>query len=651
MKDRVKYYPPNDMCYGHNLSKIETMQIPSFDKIDVNDSIEFFQIERYFNEKVRSKNWSDAAYEEYKEKCKILSGLAKRFFNQIDDDNIIDYYNNIEIGYLSDFWTAFDNCKLFRKIKNETFKELINGERISPSDLFLHKNIVHKYGNELKEYIIQNRSCISIVLHVYEQEYTGDKKMFLPEELSGDDINNYLESYIDGEYPNINYLNTIIKMNSTKRFPITDEIRLKAEKRYEKVREETFKTGTIISNEIQISFEPNQCQEIIETCKDSSFSVSYSTKWLLETLDYPSILNNFIYLFWFVDVPQMRFSHVNRQSQSGVFERAFASKSSREYPCNHAFSLLNGLASVQMHAYYDFLAKHNIRLEDVIRWFFTEQIQSEFVCAKMRLSMPSPGGTYLEKCNTIISAFESVLKQYYLYVKNGEIDFELVKISTTPIPFANIKSIVDDKYIYGVGDDYKWLSSCLVSDQCTFSFVERIYKEGRYYDCLIDLLLKETVYISDYRKNERAAFEKLAGYDLISIGNDGKIMLKNVAKLNILRDLFQNDVISQWHYSPAARKAIADFMEQGIITTQSTLFSQPEISYLNYLLNRSEFDNGLQLRNQYSHGTQQVNTNEEEHKQNYLLFLRLFILLAIKVNDEFLLREDKKKNDFKKISE
>lgn len=42
MGDRVKYYPPTDLLFGHNLSKIEEMQIPAFEEIDINDAIEFF---------------------------------------------------------------------------------------------------------------------------------------------------------------------------------------------------------------------------------------------------------------------------------------------------------------------------------------------------------------------------------------------------------------------------------------------------------------------------------------------------------------------------------------------------------------------------------------------------------------------------------
>lgn len=644
MGDRVKYYPPTDLLFGHNLSKIEEMQIPAFEEIDINDAIEFFQIKRYFDTKIRSKNWSDEAYEEYRAKSESLSSLTKRFFNQINDDNIIDHYSAIEMEYHSDFWMIFDNCKLFNKIGSDTFETLINGDKISPKDLFLHKNIVHKYGNVLKKYLVQNEYCITVLLHVYEQDYTDSEKLFLPTELTGEDICNCLESYIDGEQPNTNYLRTIIDMRCTNRFPITDEIRLKAKRRYEKELESLSKTGVSISHGIQISFNPDQEKEKVCTHNDCEISISYSTRWLLETLDYPSILNNFIYLFEFVDAHQMRCSHVNRISQSGVFERVFASKSSRVYPRNFAFDFLNRIAAMQMHLYYDFLKKQNIRLEDVIKWFFTEQIQSEFGCAKMRLSMPSPASTYAEKCSSIITAFESVLKQYSLYVKNGEIDFELVGMSTTPVIFANIKSLVADKYLYGVGDNYKRLSFWLFSDQCMFSFVERIRNEGRNYDCFIDLLLKEPIYLSDYRDEDRWVFENMANYDLIAISNDGKITLKNLTKLAIMRDLFQHDVISKLHYPPDAKDAILDFIEKGIIVAKSTLFSQPEIDYLNYLLNRAEYNNGLEIRNRYIHGIQQVNTNEDEHRQNYFILLRLFVLLAIKVNDDFRLRETSKEN-------
>lgn len=60
-----------------------------------------------------------------------------------------------------------------------------------------------------------------------------------------------------------------------------------------------------------------------------------------------------------------------------------------------------------------------------------------------------------------------------------------------------------------------------------------------------------------------------------------------------------------------------------------------EAQYYNYWLNRAEFNNGWDLRNKYIHGIQQTTDDDDEHKRNYLLFLRLFVLLVIKINDEF----------------
>lgn len=176
MNDRVKYYPSNDLFFGHNFSKIEALTIPSLETININDAIEFFQIEKYFKAGTRCKTWADEEYTSYMKKSETLSGLTKRFFNQIYDDNIIHLYNDIELGYHSDFWVLFDNCKLYNRISNEIFEYLINEERVSPHDLFLHKNIVRKYGDILRNYILDNH-CITILLHAYEQDYTQDEKL------------------------------------------------------------------------------------------------------------------------------------------------------------------------------------------------------------------------------------------------------------------------------------------------------------------------------------------------------------------------------------------------------------------------------------------------------------------------------------------
>ena len=93
------------------------------------------------------------------------------------------------------------------------------------------------------------------------------------------------------------------------------------------------------------------------------------------------------------------------------------------------------------------------------------------------------------------------------------------------------------------------------------------------------------------------------------------------------------------HYSPKLRTVISDMVKEGILVEKSTLFSEQESSFYNFILNHAEYSNSWDLRNSYIHGVQQVNMNEEEHRQNYFVFLILFVVLAIKVNDDFCLME------------
>ena len=121
---------------------------------------------------------------------------------------------------------------------------------------------------------------------------------------------------------------------------------------------------------------------------------------------------------------------------------------------------------------------------------------------------------------------------------------------------------------------------------------------------------------------------------LIQITSEGKIALRDIKRVSLLYDLYQHDVINISHYANGIDPIIKEWENAGIIYVGNTLFSEPEVDYLNYLLNRSEYDNGLELRNRYAHGVLQIDPDESVHKQNYFILLRVMVLLAIKINDE-----------------
>lgn len=628
------------MSYGRKLEKIETIDIPEYSRIDINDAIEFYEIRKYFDDGAYSKSWADDQREKYNEKSKKLFGLTMRYINALTDSTIVQEYEKIEdYPYRTAFWQLFDKCKLYNKISETAFNAILQSKNLSLHDILLHKSIVVKYGEAIRNNILGSFENMRYIIHVYEQNYTHSEKLYLPEELTPKDKCQFIEAYIDSDFPNLNYIETISLMQPSKDFPISDMLRLKAKRKYQELSKKTFENGTFFSYGIELSFSPEQKEEKKAEIVGRKFSVSYSTVWLCDTLDYPSVLNNFIYIFEFVDFPQMRCLHVAKESESGVFERTMQSKSSRIYPVNHAFRFADGLAQMQMHAYYGFLSQNNIRYEDVLEWLFTKYLQEEFGCSEMRASFPSEGTSYYEKCITLCSLLDSVLKQFSLYVDNGDIDFELLSMIQGSKKFGDIPSLVENKYIYGNGNTFNNLKNTMFSDQCMLSFVPRIHNEGKTYSRLFDLLYNEKIYLSDYREHNIPTIRWLEENDLISIDDSGLIHLGNIYRIAIIKDLFDIGVISKWHFDPNAFPVIQEWIDAGMLIEKSSLLTQQEVNYFDYILNNAEYDNGLQLRNKYAHGNQLAITDENEHKKNYYYFLRIFTILAIKINDDFSLRE------------
>ena len=76
---------------------------------------------------------------------------------------------------------------------------------------------------------------------------------------------------------------------------------------------------------------------------------------------------------------------------------------------------------------------------------------------------------------------------------------------------------------------------------------------------------------------------------------------------------------------------------KGWVTRRSSLLTDAEGKYFNYLLNRADFSNGPNLRNNYLHGSQVNADGEDAHFHAYITALRLTVALVIKMNDDFCL--------------
>nr|WP_325299404.1 hypothetical protein [uncultured Dysosmobacter sp.] len=118
---------------------------------------------------------------------------------------------------------------------------------------------------------------------------------------------------------------------------------------------------------------------------------------------------------------------------------------------------------------------------------------------------------------------------------------------------------------------------------------------------------------------------------------------ENLKKAVILLESFDenrnytniNEVIEL--YNDELKNTVYEWYRRGDLRLTGSLFSEPEQDYLNYELNKSTFSNGLDLRNKYSHST--YPENEKIQFVDYIILLKIMVLVITKINEEFSLKE------------
>lgn len=637
---RVKYYSTNDLSAGFYLKRIEDI-ICNFvvekKRVDINEIIELYNIQQFFHNRIYSIHWTKQQLNDYSEIVSDFSKVIGKFFLGINIDTIESMFDTIYYDYRNDFWKLIEKYKVYDKISVEQFRKIILNKHFILNDVLKCKNIVKKFSGEIITYMEKNPFCAEIILSYYLEKHDRNiESLYFPVELSNEKKTLILDKYIASNSSNINYLKLIFESNSTNNLRLPDRLKLKAKRKYDEEIETLFKEGTGFEYGAKVSFSNKIDEEFkFETDDNRILSVLYSAKWIKENLDYPTLLNNFIYLFGYTDL-QFRSLHVSRESQMSIIEKYLGIKGRKEYPTGIAFQQIQMLAQLQMIGYCNELEKYNIFLEDIIEWFFCNYLEEEFNVKGFCFNKSSHTVSYLEKCRNIAAEFDNILKRFKIYCEDGEIDDELLHISTEHIFIKDIPSMLSNKYIYPCGNDYQTISNLLFSDQSIIHYLPKLSNNYNSFYCLLE---KENVYYDMFEDYQIPSIDWLIDHNIIKIDNKKRIM-PYWEKIKILNELYQHDVVC-FSYMKKYQSIIMELNKMGLVQFSSSLFSRPEQDYYNYLFNKSEFDNGLDIRNSYTHGTQRV--DENQNKQDYFIFLRIMILIVIKINEEFCLKYPKNK--------
>lgn len=613
-----------DEDYNKSMLIIDLFDFNSIN-VPVNDAFELETAKKIIESKGYEHKYDIETVNKYRSMCdQVLPFLAK-WFAALNDKTFLDSIINISTDYFEDFLECFSKFKTYEKISNTAFEEFLNMPDIALYKILKYPNIVKHFDEVIAEFMRTSSQSPRILINKFLE--SSEEKYYLPTKLLPSEFENIFLTYINSEHVHPNALQLIFTAKNSKECPISDKTKLAAKKRHDGYWETRTNEITMHGYGVGVSFDDVEKTKL-EIEEGNTYHLTYDVKWLEENLDYPTILNNFIYVFEFFN------GHfcpifVSVNSKISALESVFMVKGKDCYQKGHQFVISNMLASSQMTLYYQFLKNKNVEIEEIFQWFFETYLKDEFNAEGFSFSPSSENTTYLEKIRNLASEMDGVLKQYNMFVSDGCIDRELFEMSSEHIVFSNVKSQLKDKYAYFDDTDTRMAMFYLFSDQSVLSYTDKTKDK---YHTLFELLKSEEMVTDDFKDHQKSGINWLIENKCLYITQSGALALCK-EKVSMLKRYYDNDVLCLKY----CKKAKEHFEK---ICTEDTLFSKPEQNYLNYMLNKSTYSDGKDLRNKYIHST--YPRDEETQKRDYIELLKIMILIIVKINEEFCLKDIEK---------
>ena len=278
-------------------------------------------------------------------------------------------------------------------------------------------------------------------------KYLKEDDLILPPSLTETQILSLIEEYIDSPQVNINVLRKIITFPAGQGLNIPDKIRLHAKRKAKNEEERIFNEGTGIESGVIITYPKNQDEAILVNMDGRTADIKVSRNWIEENLDYPTLWNNFIYVYNFVD-DKMRLEFDSKRSEMSALESVIQPNGEHLYNASFSFGFKEMLSNAEIYSYAKVLSTLGVRLEEMVEWFFNVYLKEEFLINDFIVKMPSKDASYFEKCRTILPEIDRIFKQYNLLTEEGMIDQELIQMSSSSVKNKDIKSFNEKKYVF-----------------------------------------------------------------------------------------------------------------------------------------------------------------------------------------------------------
>jgi len=632
---RVRFYGAQDMAAGFHIQRVSEI-VEQFDPAEVpatiTDAIELHHVLAYLENRIFPRAYSAKQVQAAEARVPQLRSIIGRFFSKIDDTNVASIVTGVDFEYHIALVKLLGRNKAFERCDASTMLPALSATDVSLGTLLSSKKLVRAYDSEVRDDLLAEPRNAEFLVRKFLQD-NAQEEVHVPPSFTPADSRALMDGYLDCPDANLNYVGLIEFAPVDKVSAVDPKLKLKAKQRKAQMTGEFFKSNTGIRTGAEVSVSDAQV-EPVKVELDGMFSqITFSRRWLDDTNDFPSVLNNFHHVVGICDLDGI-LTLPAYPAEFGVLERTLGMNGKTDYRTGAVFQATDVNTLLQTRLLQSYLRSKDIDLEEVIAWFFEKYLADEFGAANFSFTPCGSGTSYLQKVRHLFSEMESVVKQFSLYVQEGELDRELLAMTSEQVRYKEIPTLLDGKYLYATEhDEIVSILHLLFSDQSLLNYINEDLKD----DNAARLLLKNQVAYSDFEVYQQPGLDHLLSLGVLK-NTGARLEFTNHEQLGILLALHMKQATNYFRLSVDGRAEADAMVGRGWATKNSSLVTEAEGRYLNYFLNNFEFTNGPQLRNKYAHGSQpHAADSEDAHFRVYLIALRLILALVIKMNDDFCL--------------
>ena len=552
--------------------------------------------------------------------------LIRKFHNDLSANFPITIfeidYDSIYIFYKDVFWELVLSLEKINKDDVSQFESYIKKYNIQTMNLKNVTKLIDLFPQVIKENFLSLSRNIEFFLNHQSGKFTDSNGLYIKLGITNEEINNLAIEYCQTDSINPNYLQSIVEYKKLSKYEFDDEVKLLAKRKSEEFWEKHFETNEGILYSISVGIKPLDSDKLFEPIENG---ILLNKIILDEHHDFPTLLNNYIYLLNFFNL------------ESGlpwlVANEEVFSLTSIFYPKSNAhFGTFNNILkryhSLLFQAYFDYLKQNEIDVEEIIEWYFNIYLETELDIKGFHFHASNKESSYYERGKSIICEMDSILDQYELFVRHGEINQDLLEIKSKASSYASLKSFNKKKFLkLSNNPDNSALFSVLFSDQSSLSFNSSKKEHGTFFKHIID-----GVKITDFADYQVEQIKILIEKNILKLSDD-VIKFTNFQEINILNKLWKSGTYCLYYKDKLILDIAEDLCKKGYCEYSDNLFSEYESNYLSYILDDKKYGNGLKIRNKFSHGKFGYK-KEEEHLQNYLELLQIVIFYVMRINDE-----------------